>query len=100
LHGHRFQVVASVRTKNLDEIGISFDFTELKKHLHEVLENFDHVCLNDIPPYDKINPSSENIAITICKELKSRLREFSISKVQVWESPDSCVTYIPSTSGD
>jgi 6-pyruvoyltetrahydropterin/6-carboxytetrahydropterin synthase len=95
LHGHRFQVAVSVRAKELNEIGISFDFTELKRHLNEVLENFDHVCLNDIPPYDKINPTTENIALAIYEGLKSRIGEFLISRVQVWESPDSSVTYIP-----
>jgi 6-pyruvoyltetrahydropterin/6-carboxytetrahydropterin synthase len=94
LHGHRFQVIVSVETEKLDEFGISFDFTELKKHLREVLDNFDHTCLNDMPPFDKINPSSENIAIAIYNELKPRLGE-RISKIQVWESPESRVTYIP-----
>jgi 6-pyruvoyltetrahydropterin/6-carboxytetrahydropterin synthase len=95
LHGHRFEVVVSVEAGKLNEIGIAFDFVELKKYVGEVLKRFDHVCLNDIKPFDKINPSSENIAATIYKELKKRLSGVVISQVEVWESPESRVTYTP-----
>jgi 6-pyruvoyltetrahydropterin/6-carboxytetrahydropterin synthase len=95
MHGHRFQVVVSIQTRELDDIGIAFDFVELKSELNVILSRFDHTCLNEIPPFDKINPSSENIATTIYQQLQTRLGKVPISKVEVWESPESCVTYIP-----
>ena len=95
LHGHRFEVVVTVEAKKLNKIGLSYDFVELKKHLGEILKRFDHGCLNDMKPFDKINPSSENIAETICKELKRRISSVAISQVEVWESPESRVAYIP-----
>ena len=97
LHGHRFQAVVTVEAQELDDTGVAFDFTDLKSHLREILTRFDHVCLNDIVPFEKINPSSENIASTIYQGLQLRLKQMpvSISSVEVWESPDSCVTYIP-----
>ena len=95
LHGHRFEVVVTVEAEALNDIGIAFDFVELKEHLGEVLKRFDHVCLNDIAPFDSINPSSENIAATIYQELAGRLSGVSIASIEVWESPESKVTYIP-----
>jgi 6-pyruvoyltetrahydropterin/6-carboxytetrahydropterin synthase len=95
LHGHRFEVVVSVEARKLNDMGIAFDFVELKKDVGGVLKRFDHACLNDIKPFDKINPSSENIAATIYKELKKQLGSVIISQVEVWESPESRVTYIP-----
>ena len=97
LHGHRFQAVVTVEAHELDGVGIAFDFAELKRHLRQILERFDHTCLNDIALFDKINPSSENIATAIYQELQSRLREESVSilSIEVWESPESCVTYVP-----
>jgi len=95
LHGHRFEVVVSVEAKKLNQIGIAYDFVELKRHVGEVLKRFDHVCLNDIKPFDKTNPSSENIAETIYNELKKRTKGVAISQVEVWESPESRVTYTP-----
>jgi 6-pyruvoyltetrahydropterin/6-carboxytetrahydropterin synthase len=96
LHGHRFKVVANVKAEKLDDIGLAYDFTELKKNLAEILAQFDHTCLNEVAPFDTINPSSEHIARDIFEKLKSRLpREIELSSVQVWESPQSCITYSP-----
>ena len=97
VHGHRFRVVVKVRASVVNDIGLAYDFTELKRHLGDVLSRFDHTCLNDIPPFDEINPSSENIASTIYDELKLKLSgaPVSMSYVEVWESPQSGVAYSP-----
>jgi 6-pyruvoyltetrahydropterin/6-carboxytetrahydropterin synthase len=95
LHGHRFEVVVCVQSRDLNEIGIAFDFTELKKQLGEILKRFDHVCLNDVAPFDSVNPSSENIATTIYENLAPKLEGVSVSRVEVWESPESRAVYIP-----
>ena len=95
MHGHRYRVVAKVRAEKLDDIGLAYDFAELKRHLNDILSRFDHVCLNDVKPFDKINPSAENIAATIYDELKSKLAEapINIVCVEAWESPTTGVAY-------
>ncbi len=97
LHGHRFRVVVKIKASEVDDIGIAYDFMELKRHLGNITSRFDHTCLNDVPPFDKIKPSSENIASTIYNELKLKLAgaPVSLSCVEVWESPQSGVTYSP-----
>ena len=97
LHGHRFRVVARVSAAKLDSAGMAYDFTELKKRLNDILSRFDHTCLNEVPPFDKINPSSEHLAATIYDELKKKLAgtPVSVSSVEVWESPQSWATYKP-----
>jgi len=97
LHGHRFRVVARITAPRVDDIGMAYDFTVLKQNLGDILSRFDHTCLNEVPPFDKINPSSENIASTIYDELKPKLAgaPVSISSVEVWESPQSGVAYSP-----
>ena len=97
LHGHRFEVVARVTAKDLNELGMAYDFTELKKHLGAVVGRLDHVPLNDTKPFDGINPSSENLARTIFQELQSKLKgaPVTLSAVEVWESPESCAKYSP-----
>ena len=97
LHGHRYRVVAQIKASKLDDIGLAYDFTELKQHLGDIVSRFDHTCLNDVPPFDKINPSAENIASTIYNELKLKLAQapVSVSCVEVWESPQSGVAYSP-----
>jgi 6-pyruvoyltetrahydropterin/6-carboxytetrahydropterin synthase len=95
LHGHCFRVVIKITTSKVDDIGIAYDFVELKQHLCDILARFDHTCLNDVPPFDKINPSSENIASIIYNELKPKLADSPVflSCVEVWESLHSGVTY-------
>jgi 6-pyruvoyltetrahydropterin/6-carboxytetrahydropterin synthase len=95
MHGHHFRVVARLRAKKLDGIGIAYVFTKLRDELGRILARFDHTCLNDVAPFDRINPTSENIASTVFDELKAVLKKggVSLSSVQVWESPRSCVTY-------
>ena len=97
LHGHRFKVVANVRGTKLDKIGLAYDFTLLKKHLGEIIAKFDHTNLNEVPPFDRINPSSENIAAAVYDELKKKLTgaPVSLASIEVWESPQSRVIYRP-----
>lgn len=97
LHGHRFRVVARINADKLDDAGMAYDFTELKKHLNDILEKFDHTCLNEVPPFDEINPSSEHLAAIIYRELREKLSgaPVSVACIEVWESPQSCATYRP-----
>ena len=97
LHGHRFRAVVKVKSSRLNDIGIACDFVDLKRYLGDILSRFDHTCLNDVPPFDKINPSSENIASTIYNELQRKLAgaPVSISHIEVWESPQAGIAYSP-----
>jgi len=89
--------VVKIKSSGVDDIGIAYDFADLKHHLDDILTRFDHTCLNEVPPFDKINPSSENIATTIYDELKLKRggSPVSIASVQVWESPQQGVAYSP-----
>lgn len=97
MHGHRFRVVVRIKSSELNDIGIAYDFADLKKHMRDILSKFDHVCLNDLPLFAKKNPSSENIAAAVYKELKKKLtgEPVSLVAVEVWESPQSGVVYTP-----
>jgi 6-pyruvoyltetrahydropterin/6-carboxytetrahydropterin synthase len=95
LHGHRYRVRVTLKANALNEIDLAYDFTLLKKHLREILADYDHTCINDVPPFTVINASAENIARTVYEALATRLDEpgVALDKVEVWESPTSRVTY-------
>lgn len=95
LHGHRFRVVVKIATRQLDDVGLAYDFIKLKAILESILKRFDHSNLNDIPPFKTINPSSENIASTIYNEIQTVLVKapIELDTVEVWESPSSWVEY-------
>jgi len=97
MHGHRYRVVVKIQAAGLNDIGLAYDFTDLKRHLKDILERFDHTCLNDVPPFDNINPSAENIAATIYDELKQKLagEPVTLTSVEAWETPEQGVSYRP-----
>lgn len=93
LHGHRYEVVVCIERQGLDDAGLAYDFALLKRELDSVLARYDHHNLNETSPFDRINPSAENIARTIYQELKQRLPEAGLKYVEAWESPDAWATY-------
>jgi 6-pyruvoyltetrahydropterin/6-carboxytetrahydropterin synthase len=93
LHGHRYEVVVAVDRDTLDEAGMAYDFTALKRELDVLLDRFDHHNLNETPPFDVLNPSAEHIARTIYEELEARLPGIGLRFVEAWETPDSWATY-------
>ena len=64
-HGHNWKVHVTVKATELDELGMGIDFKVLKKFVNETIDKLDHNDLNTLPYFEKINPSSENIAIFI-----------------------------------
>lgn len=97
MHGHRWEIVISISGRELDKDGMACDFNLLKRALDGVLERYDHHNLNEVPPYDALNPSSENIARIVYKEMCIALPDYHFEQVEAWESPDAWVTFIPDT---
>lgn len=98
IHGHRYTIRVRLKTEKLNDIGLAYDFTNIKSLLKTIVNRFDHIALNDVSPFDKINPSAENIACTIYKELKAGLSiqsQIAISAVEAWETPQQGVVYTP-----
>ncbi|MCL2182560.1 MAG: 6-carboxytetrahydropterin synthase QueD [Chitinispirillia bacterium] len=92
LHGHNWQVRATVRCENLDKSGVGIDFKALKRMLNGILDQFDHRHLNTI--LDE-SPSSECIARHIFYKLKESLGAggVSVARVEVQETPGNCAAY-------
>jgi 6-pyruvoyltetrahydropterin/6-carboxytetrahydropterin synthase len=96
LHGHNWKVILTVKGDILDDTGLLIDFHILKKRLKEVLEGVDHRNINEVPPFDEINPSSENLARYIYNKMEENLSDegrVSMDEVTVWESATSRCTY-------
>ena len=96
LHGHTWDVEVTVAGRELDEVGIVYDFKSLKDDLAGVLAAYDHSYINEVPPFDVINPTAENLARVIYERLAEIVdRRVSIVEVAVWESPVAKLTYRP-----
>ena len=94
LHGHTWKIRVEVKTDRVDEIGISVDFKELKSDIRSVIDRLDHHHINEIPPFDKINPTAENLSRHIYEEIQKTLpSHVRMSKVTVWESSNYAISY-------
>ncbi|OQA91669.1 MAG: 6-carboxy-5,6,7,8-tetrahydropterin synthase [Elusimicrobia bacterium ADurb.Bin231] len=95
LHGHNYKVRVFVAGESLDNSGMLMDFTELKRDVSSILLLLDHKCLDDVEPFDKTNPTAENIAKYIYDKLKMKIQTpgRSIEKVFVWETDKNCAVY-------
>jgi len=95
-HGHNWKVKVTVRTEKLDELGMGIDFKVLKKAVNKVVdEQLDHCDLNEHPAFQKVNPSSENIARFLFSSLQQPLTtdRYRLYAVQVRETDSSGVIY-------
>jgi len=96
LHGHNWTVEAVVRGEELDALGMLIDFKILKAELNKILEDFDHRFLNELETFAEENPTAENLARKIFRQLVVNEIFSGSTKlyaVKVFESPNSCVMY-------
>ena len=104
-HGHNAIVEIELRKKSLDEIGMVYDFSDVKKILQAFIEKLDHrmILHADDPLIDALrqvneepfimneNPTAENIAKLIFIEMKKQ--NLPITAIRLWESINSYAEY-------
>lgn len=100
MHGHNWKVEAEVVAYELNEIGMAIDFKEIKREVRAIAKELDHYYLNDLEPFQEINPTAENIAQYFYRELSLRLNtndsgspQVKVSSLTLWETERACVRY-------
>jgi 6-pyruvoyltetrahydropterin/6-carboxytetrahydropterin synthase len=98
LHGHNWRVRVYARASRLNRIGMVVDFADLQKIVSEICARFDHQNVNEIPPFDEVNTTAENLAHHFYVEANRRLAAVDegrvrVSKVEVWENHGSLAVY-------
>lgn len=94
-HGHNWKVEIEVAARALDSLGIALDFKTIKSEARALADSLDHRYLNEIEPFDRINPTAENLSGWFYRRLAERLNGQSvrISAVTLWETETACVRY-------
>lgn len=94
LHGHNFKVKVTVGAKRLDKAGMVADFHYLKDALKLALRPLDHSYLNKLPFFQTANPTSENVAQFIFKEIRKSIKAgHKLLEVSVWENETNEAIY-------
>ena len=99
MHGHNYRVRVTLEGRELDSVGLLYDFVHLKQVIQGVIRSLDHRYLNEFPPFDVLNPSAENISKYIydetSKQMKAAARGPRIASITVWETDTTAATYRP-----
>jgi 6-pyruvoyltetrahydropterin/6-carboxytetrahydropterin synthase len=95
MHGHNWKLEVEVTATALNEHGMGMDFKTIKTATRELAATLDHRYLNDIPPFDTVNPTAENIAQYFYQNLSQTVNidTAKISAVTLWETDRACVRY-------
>lgn len=95
MHGHTWKVIARLAVNELNAIGLGYDFRAIKTHLGNVVNQLDHHILNEIPPFDRVNPTAENLAKYFHDQLKQAIPEnVRLNSIEIQESDSSAVIYV------
>ena len=95
LHGHSWKVEAKYICSRLDHEDIGIDYVEIEHAIKKLAASLDHKYINEIRPFDKINPTSENIAKWFFDEMNKIVKSENskLSEVIVWEGLRAYVSY-------
>jgi 6-pyruvoyltetrahydropterin/6-carboxytetrahydropterin synthase len=96
-HGHNYVLEITLAGEPHPVTGMVIDLKELKAILErEVVEPYDHRFLNyEVPPFDRIVPTTENIARDIWRRLAPHVARdgMRLHAVRVYETSDLFVDY-------
>lgn len=94
-HGHNYELIVSVTGSINSETGYVMDIKDLADIIFEEIETkFDHKNLNlDVPDFQDLNPTAENIAVVIWSKLRPRIAADKELEVTLYETPRNSVTY-------
>lgn len=94
-HGHNYELIVSVTGEIDPDTGYVMDMKILKDLIKEHVENaMDHKNLNEeVPEFEKMNPTAENIAVVIYNRLRPHIDIAKDLEIQLFETPRNFVTY-------
>jgi len=95
MHGHNWKLELEATASQLDEVGMAIDFKKMKQAANEVGDELDHRYLNELEPFKEINPTAENVAAYMYREISARLNSdtIKVNAVTLWETERACVRY-------
>ena len=103
VHGHNYKVRVTLEGPALGSIGLLYDFKDLKEAIQCAIRQLDHQFLNEIAPFDAVNPSAENLAKYFFEEIARLLGEngpkgnpsapCAVKRVTVWETDTTTASY-------
>jgi 6-pyruvoyltetrahydropterin/6-carboxytetrahydropterin synthase len=101
IHGHNWRAKITISGPRVDSMGLLIDFVPLQKEMGRIIGRLDHQFLNEVTPFDEINPSAENIAFYLWEQFSASVPamqpefQVTVSRVEVWETDNCSSVYLP-----
>jgi 6-pyruvoyltetrahydropterin/6-carboxytetrahydropterin synthase len=97
VHGHNYRVQVTLAGEELNATGLLVDFAEVKRLIRAVVARLDHQFLNDLAPFDDINPSAENMAWYFYQQITGGMNGAGprVREVKIWETDITSAAYRP-----
>lgn len=101
LHGHNWRVTVTLAGPTLDDEGLLCDFHAIEGALRTATERIHNRNLNEVPPFDRVNPTAELVAKHLAEAVAEGIpsadaaRGVRVESVRVTEAPGCTATYHP-----
>ncbi len=83
LHGHNFEVHVKFKVPKLSNTAVGVERRDLFRCVYAILKELDHKTLNDIEPFDKVNPTPEILAQYICEGITEMIQAAAFKKTGI-----------------
>jgi len=94
-HGHNYDLIVKLTGEPDKTTGYVYDMKKLSDLIRkEILQRFDHKNLNlDVSEFKALNPTAENIVITIYNILRPLIEQHLELQVRLYETERNFVEY-------
>ncbi len=96
VHGHHWEVTAVISGPDLDDDDLLCDFHMIEARLNDIVRPFHNRHLNEVEPFDALNPTAERVARYIGESLASGLASgLRLDSLTVTEAFGCAATWRP-----
>jgi 6-pyruvoyl-tetrahydropterin synthase len=93
-HSYRMRVRCQSRTLSSDDQTV-IGYHILNERVNDILQIYNNALLNNLPPFQNLQPTTEVLAAITYQQLKHMLADLPIHLINVtlWEAPTKAITY-------
>jgi len=91
MHAHNWRIGAFLTVPENNKRAVS----EAEAFLSEWVSRYDGNCLNDVAPFDAINPTAEEVARALADEINDSVPKATVECIEVGEAAGFSAIYWP-----
>ena len=96
VHTHSYRLQVRCRSRQLEQDShVVVGYTAIRERMNQVVSAYNNQLLNDLPPFQRLQPTTENLAAVLFQQLERLLADLPVELVgvTVWESPTESVAF-------